>query len=147
VESEAVTMIQPPRFASWLLAATLLPDAEAIAGDLVEELQERARGRGREKMARVWFTLQVARSLAPLFFRSWQRASVTRASAAMLAAAAAATMPAAALLSLRSFALSQVALKTTAELSPAFALALIVLLAVSALGGFALGTRLLHART
>ena len=140
-------MIHPPRFASWLLAATLLPDADAIAGDLCEELQERARARGGQAMARLWFSLQVARSLAPLFFRSWQRASVTRASAAMIAAAAAATLPAAALLSLRSFALSQVPLKTTSELSSVFAVLLIAVLTVSALAGFALATRLLHSRT
>lgn len=131
-------MNQAHRFASWLLAATLLPDADAIAGDLMEEMPTRSRA---------WFVWQVARSLAPLFFRSWQRASVTRASAAMVAAAAAATMPAAALLSLRSFALSQVPLKTTSEASPLFLVLLLVVLAVSALTGFAIGSRLLHARS
>lgn len=130
-------MTQPPRFASWVLAATLLPDADAIAGDLHEELPHRSRA---------WYTWQVARSLAPLFFRSWQRASVTRASAAIALAAAVASVPAAALLSLRSFALSQVPLKTTNEPSPLFLVILIAVLAVSALIGFALGTRLLHSR-
>jgi hypothetical protein len=128
-------MTHPPRFASWLLAATLLPDADAIAGDLIEELPTRSRA---------WFVWQVTRSLAPLFFRSWQRASVTRASAAMVAAAAAATMPATALLALRTFTLSQVPLKTTSEASALFLVVLIVVLALSALTGFALGTRLLH---
>ena len=139
-------MTHPPRFASWLLAATLLPDADAIAGDLHEELQERAVRRGGRTPSRLWYAQQVARSLAPLFFRSWQRASVMRASAAMVAAAAAATMPAAALLSLRSFALSQVPLKTTSELSWLFAVLLVAVLMVSAIAGFALATRLLHSR-
>jgi hypothetical protein len=131
-------MTHPPRFASWLLGATLLPDADAIAGDLIEELPTRSRA---------WLAWQVTRSLAPLFFRSWQRASVTRASAAIVAAAAAASMPAAALLGLRSFALSQVPLKTTSEPSALFLAALIVVLALSALTGFALGTRLLHLKS
>ena len=130
-------MIQPPRVASWLLTATLLPDAEAIAGDLVEEMPNRSRA---------WYAWQVARSLAPLFFRSWQRASVTRASAAMISAAAAATLPAAALLSLRSFALSQVPLKTTSELSAPFAVLLFFVLAFSTAIGFLLGSRLLHSK-
>lgn len=130
-------MTEPPRLASWLLAATLLPDADAIAGDLYEEMPHRSRA---------WYVWQVTRSLAPLFFRSWQRASVTRASAAIAAAAAAAALPAAALLSLRSFALSQVPLKTTSDASPLFLVVLIVVLALSAITGFAIGARLLHAR-
>ena len=128
-------MTRPPRFASWLLAATLLPDAEAIAGDLFEEMPHRSRA---------WYTWQVARSLAPLFFRSWQRASVMRASAAMLVGGAAAMLPAIALLSLRSFTLSQVPLKAASELSPLFAAMLFIVLAVSSLLAFALGIRLLN---
>lgn len=128
-------MTHPPRFASWLLAATLLPDAEAIAGDLLEEMPQRSRA---------WYVWQVTRSLAPLFFRSWQRASVTHASAAMISAAAVATMPAAALLSLRSFTLSQVPLKTASELSTGFALLLFVVLAASSAVGLVIGSRLLH---
>jgi hypothetical protein len=138
VESETVTMTEPPRVASWLIAATLLPDAEAIAGDLCEEMQQRSKW---------WYSWQVARSLAPLFFRSWQRASVTRASAAMIAAAAVATMPAAALLSLRSFALSQVPLKTTPDLSASFGALLLIVLLCSVTGGFLIGSRLLNSRT
>ena len=128
-------MTHPPRFASWLLEATLLPDAEAIAGDLLEEMPQRSRA---------WYVWQVTRSLAPLFFRSWQRASVTRASAAMMSAAAVATMPAAALLSVRSFTLSQVPLKTASELSTGFALLLFVVLAASSAVGLVIGSRLLH---
>jgi hypothetical protein len=130
-------MTRPPRFASWVLSATLLPDADAIAGDLYEEMPHRSRA---------WYVWQVARSLAPLFFRSWQRASVARASTAIVAAAAVATMPAAALLSLRAFTLSQVPLKTTSDASPFFLAILMVVLALSALIGFAVGTRLLHSR-
>ena len=77
-------------------------------------------------LRKCWYCWQVARSLAPLFFRSWERASVTRASTAIVAAAVAATVPATALLTLRSFALSQVPLKTTAELSAVFAVTLLV---------------------
>jgi hypothetical protein len=128
-------MTHPPRIASWLLAATLLPDAEAIAGDLFEEMRHRSRA---------WYTWQVARSLAPLFFRSWQRASVIRASVAMLVGGAAAMFPAVVLLSLRSFALSQVPLKTTSDLSPLFVAVLLIVLAVSSLLAFALGIRLLN---
>ena len=128
-------MTHPPRFASWLLDATLLPDAEAIAGDLLEELPMRSRW---------WYMWQVARSLAPLFFRSWQRASVTRASAAAAAAGLTAAFPAAALLSLRSFTLSQVPLKTTAELSPAFGVLLLIVLAISLVMALTLGARLLN---
>jgi hypothetical protein len=128
-------MTYPPRFASWVLAATLVPDAEAIAGDLCEDMRHRSRA---------WYTWQVARSLAPLFFRSWQRASVTRASAAMLVAGATAMVPTAALLSVRSFALSQVPLKTTPELSPLFAGTLAIVLAISMMLAFALGIRLLN---
>jgi hypothetical protein len=131
-------MTHPPRLATWLLGATLLPDADAIEGDLLEEF------RPRKRLARVWYVWQVTRSLAPLFFRSWQRASVTRASVALVAAAAAATLPAAGLLSLRSFALSQVPLKTTAELSSPFALLLVAVVLATALIGFVIGARLLQ---
>jgi len=102
--------------------------------------------RGGRILARCWYVWQVTRSLAPLFFRSWQRAAVTRASAALIVAAAVATLPAAALLSLRSFALSQVPLKTTPELSALFAVLLFSVLTVSVVAGLALGTRLLHSR-
>jgi hypothetical protein len=137
-------MIEPPRFTSWLLEATLLPDAEVIAADLLEEFQERAVTRGGRMLARCWYVWQVTRSLAPLFYRSWQRAAVTRASVALIVAAAVATLPAAALLSLRSFALSQVPLKTTPELSALFAVLLLAVSGVSALTGLAIGARLLN---
>ena len=131
-------MTHPPRCATWLLGATLLPDADAIEGDLLEEFHTRKR------FARMWYVWQVTRSLAPLFFRSWQRASVTRASMAIIAAAASATLPAAALLSLRAFALSQVPLKTTAEFSSMFALLLVAVLLATAVVGFVIGARLLQ---
>ena len=94
--------------------------------------------------AKCWYCWQVARSLAPLFFRSWERASVTRASVAITAAAVAATVPAAALLTLRSFTLSQVPLKTTAELSAAFAISLLIVGVVTGLLGLAIAIRVLH---
>ena len=111
-------MISPPRFASWLIAVSLpTADGDAITGDLLEEFREYIVPNRGLLVARWWYRWQVARSLAPLFFRSWQRASMRRASTAMVSAAAVATMPATALLMLRSFVLQQVPLKTTSELS------------------------------
>ena len=138
--------MNPPRVAQWLLEAALLPDGEAIAGDLWEEFHDHLLPRRGAVCAKAWYCWQVARSLAPLFFRSWERASVTRASTAIVAAAVAATIPATALLTLRSFVLSQVPLKTTAELSAAFAVALLIVVAVAGVAGLAVGIRILHAR-
>lgn len=138
-------MTTPPRFASWLLQAALpCRDGEAIAGDLHEEFHVHivpARG---VRAARWWYRWQVARSLAPLFFRSWQRAAVRRASLAMVSAAIVATIPASALLSLRAFVLSQVPLKASSELSLAFGVVLLAVVTITALAGFALGVRLLR---
>ncbi len=139
-----VTNLCPARVAAWLLAATRVPDADAIIGDLWEELHDHVAPKRGLVMGRLWYVQQVLRSLAPLFFRSWQRASIARASAAMIAAAAAAAVPAACLLSLRAFVLSQVPLKTTPELSAAFTLLLLVVLGASGIAGFAVGGRLLH---
>jgi hypothetical protein len=140
-------MITPPRFASWLLQTALpCPEGEAIAGDLYEEFGTHivpARGL---VAARWWYRWQVARSLAPLFFRSWQRASATRASAALITAAVVAMLPATALLWIRAFALSQVPLKTTPEMSVLFAAALFGVVVVTALIGFAAGAHLLRGR-
>ena len=134
----------PPRVASWLLE-TALPQsmAEAIAGDLYEEFCEYAVPRRGVFLARWWYRWQVARSLAPLFFRSWQRASVPRASTAIVGGAVIAVVPATMLLMLRTFVLQQVPLKTTAELSMVFAIVLGALVALSALIGLALALRLL----
>ena len=132
-------MIDPPRFASWLLEAALpTGDGEAITGDLIEEFQDRVPHRG-YWFARWWFYWQVARSLAPLFFRSWEKASLLRASFAIVTAGLAATLPAALLLILRTFVLQQVPLKTTSELSTVFALvlAVVVVMAISAAAAFA----------
>ena len=137
-------MTTPPRLASWLLDVAHLPEGEAIAGDLWEEFQEHIVPRRGAAFAKCWYSWQVARSLAPLFFRSWERASVTRASVAITAAAVAATVPAAALLTLRSFTLSQVPLKTTAELSAAFAISLLIVAVVTGLLGLAIAIRVLH---
>jgi hypothetical protein len=137
-------MIQPPRHASWLLLAAF-PDAdgEAIAGDLHEEFYEYVVPARGVMAARWWFRWQVARSLAPLFFRYWQRVSVTRAVTAVLAAGVMATAPAVALMLVRSFVLSQVPLKTTPELSVAFAIALFATVVTTLALGCAIGARLL----
>jgi hypothetical protein len=131
----------------WVLEASLpTPDGEAIGGDLYEEFREHIVPRRGLAFARVWYWWQVTRSLSPLFFRSWQRASVTRASAAMIAAAVSATIPASVLLTLRSFVLSQVPLKTTPDVSFGFLALLIGLMLISGVFGLAVGIRLLQRR-
>lgn len=126
-------MIAPPRVAQWLLAASLAPpDREAVVGDLFEEFSTFVVPTRGVVTARWWYRWQVARSLAPLFFRSWERASVLRGSTAVAGAAAAATIPATLLVTLRTFVLQQVPLKTTSELSVLFG---VVLLATAAFGG------------
>jgi hypothetical protein len=137
----------PPRVSSWLLEAALPSlDGEALAGDLHEEFCTHvvpARGLRR---ARWWYRWQVARSLAPLFFRSWQRASVLRASTAIVGAGLIATIPAVLLLMLRSFVLQQVPLKTTSELSLAFAVLLGGVGIVTAVAGMAAAVRIVTVR-
>lgn len=141
---EPGAMTVPPRLAERLLAATLAAsERDAVLGDLSEEfctLIVRERG---ELVARWWYRWQVARSLAPLFFRSWERASLARASIAVVMAAGAATAPSALLIALRTFVLQQVPLKTTAELSPAFDLTLLAVAATSAALGLMWAVRLL----
>jgi hypothetical protein len=146
MESKQVVMT-PPRVACRLLEAALpVGIGEAVAGDLCEEFVEHVAPARGERAARWWFRWQVARSLAPLFFRSWQRASAVRASAAIVIAGAVATVPAALLLSLRSFVLQQVPLKTTAEMSPAFAVGLTLLVVSLAAAGALAGGRLIQVR-
>jgi hypothetical protein len=140
-------MTHPPRDASWLLLAAFPnADGEAIAGDLHEEFHDYivpARG---VLFANWWYRWQVARSLAPLFFRYWQRVSVTRAAAAVVAAGVMATAPAIALILIRSFVLSQVPLKTTPELSAAFAGALVATVVLALASSFAIAARVLTTR-
>jgi hypothetical protein len=141
LESEPMT---PPRVATWLLETALPPAmGEAIAGDLYEEFCDYAVPCRGVFFARWWYRWQVARSLAPLFFRSWQRASVRRGSAAVIAAGLIPVLPATLLLTLRTFVLQQVPLKTTAELSLVFATSLAFLVALSALIGLVIAVRLL----
>ena len=136
-----------PRVACWLLEATLPADTgEAIAGDLYEEFMEHVVPARGERAARWWFRWQVARSLAPLFYRSWQRASVLRASTAVVLAGATVTLPAVALLWLRSFILQQVPLKMTAEMSMAFAGGLTLLVLGSIVCGALTAVRFLARR-
>ena len=125
----------PPRVACWLLEAALPDTGEAIAGDLCEEYREHVVPARGEALARWWFRWQVARSLAPLFFRSWQRASVLDASAAMVGGGIAAAVPATLLLMLRTFVLQQVPLKTTTEMSMAFVIVLTIVVVVTTVIG------------
>jgi hypothetical protein len=136
--------MNPPVLAVWLLESAL-PDAdgEAISGDLHEEFRAHILPTRGARSARWWFRWQVVRSLAPLFFRSWQRASVTRASLALVLAALVSSAPAALLLTLRAFILQQVPLKTTAVFSTTFAIALALVVACATATAFAVATRLL----
>jgi hypothetical protein len=125
-------MSTPPRIAVWLLESTLAPSArDAVAGDLHEEFVTSVVPDRGVTRARWWYWWQVARSLAPLLFRSWERASLGRSTAGIVVGAAIATVPATLLVMLRTFVLQQVPLKTTSELSTIFAagLASVVLLA------------------
>ena len=118
-------MIAPPRLSAWFLEASLAAsERDAVLGDLCEEFQKYVLPQRGAMRARWWYRWQVARSLAPLFFRSWERATVHRASAAVVGAAVMATGPAAALMMVRTFVLQQVPLKTTTELSGPFVLSL-----------------------
>jgi hypothetical protein len=140
-------MSAPPRLAVWILEAVVpTSDGEAIAGDLAEEFAGHVVPARGAAFARWWYCWQVARSLAPLFFRSWQRASLTRATVAVIGAGLAATGPAAALLALRTFVLQQVPLKTTTELSLLFIAALVVIVAATAGAGLTGAVRWLQVR-
>jgi hypothetical protein len=141
-------MTTPPRVAAWLLEHVLaVSERDAIVGDLSEEFSRYilpTRGTWR---ARWWYRWQVARSLAPLFFRSWERASLRRASTAVILAAAIAVGPASALVMLRTFVLQQVPLKTTAELSVAFRMVLAAVVLIAGGLGVSFAIRLLTTDT
>ncbi len=140
-------MTAPPRLSAWLLDATLAAcDRDAVAGDLWEEFNVHVLPRRGVVMARWWYRWQVARSLAPLFVRSFERASVARASAAVAFAALASTAPASALILLRTFVLQQVPLKTTAEPSLAFAVALAAVVVLTSVCGLAAAIRVMRAQ-
>jgi membrane-associated HD superfamily phosphohydrolase len=138
-------MTAPPRIAAWLLEWTLAPsERDALAGDLYEEFvtcMVPARGVTR---ARWWYRWQVARSLAPLLFRSWERASLTRSTVGIASGAAVATLPATLLVMLRSFVLQQVPLKTTPELSAIFAAGLASVVLLAGLCGVVVAIHVLH---
>jgi hypothetical protein len=95
--------------------------------------------------ARWWYRGQVARSIMPLLFRAWQRASLTRASTAVVVAATLASVPATLLMMVRTFVLQQVPLKTTSELSAAFAAALLSLVLFAGVLGIGAAIQLLNA--
>jgi hypothetical protein len=137
----------PPRLTAWLLEFTLAAsDRDAVAGDLWEEFNTHVLPQRGAITARWWYRWQVARSLAPIFFRSWEKASLARAAGALTAAAAASTLPATALVLLRSFVLQQVPLKATAEPSLAFIVTLAVVVVGAGVGGLAVAGRVLGAQ-
>lgn len=139
-------MIEPPRLASLLLEATLASsDRDVVMGDLCEEFRVYVVPSRGVTFARWWYRWQAVRSLHPLFVRSWERASLQRASAALIGAALVATLPASLLIMLRTFVLQQVPLKTTAEPSLAFTLALLTVLLLAGVLGFAAAIRVLNA--
>jgi hypothetical protein len=139
-------MMPPPRLSAWLLEAALGPsDRAAVAGDLWEEFTMHVVPRRGLFLARWWYRWQVARSLAPLFLRSWEKASLARASAALMGVAVAGTFPATALVLLRAFVLQQVPLKATAEPSLAFVMGLAAVVVVASVSGVAAAVRVLRA--
>jgi hypothetical protein len=139
-------MIAPPRMATWLLESTLATsDGDAVAGDLYEEFNAYIVPQRGLWLARWWYRWQVARSLAPLFWRSWERASIARASTAVISGAAAATLPAWLLVLLRGFVLQQVPLKTTSELSAGFAVLLVLVVSAAAAAGCATALQIVNA--
>jgi hypothetical protein len=141
-------MTAPPRLSAWLLDATLAAaDRDAVTGDLWEEYTVHVVPQRGVLLARWWYRWQVARSLAPLFFRSWEEASVARASAALVGGASLATVPAGALIVLRTFVLLQVPLKTTAEPSLAFSAALAAVVMLASMCGVAAAIRVLRAES
>ena len=141
-------MIAPPRLSAWLLEASLAAsDRDAVAGDLWEEFNTHMVPRRGVVVARWWYRWQVARSLAPLFLRSWEKASLARASAALIGAAVAAAGPATALILMRSFVLQQVPLKATAEPSLAFVATLSAVVVLAGVGGVAAAVRVLGAES
>ncbi len=141
-------MMAPPRLSAWLLEATLAAsDRDAVTGDLWEEFNLHVVPRHGVLMARWWYRWQVARSLAPLFFRSWEKASVVRVTAAVMGAAIAGMVPASALILLRTFVLQQVPLKATAEPSLTFVVSLATVVVVTGVCGLAAAIRVLSAES
>ena len=141
-------MIQPPRVSAWLLEHALAAsERDAVTGDLCEEFNVDVVSQRGVRIARWWYRRQVARSLTPLLLRSWERATVQRGSAAVICAALVATLPASLLVMLRTFVLQQVPLKTTADFSTSFALALLVLVLASGAVGFAAAVQILNAES
>ena len=139
-------MTAPPRWSAWLLEATLVaPERDAVTGDLWEEFTVHVVPLRGVFMARWWYRWQVARSLAPLVFRSWEKASIARASAALAGAVLVGVLPASALILLRTFVLQQVPLKTTPEPSPAFGLILTAVVLGASVCGVAAAVRVLNA--
>jgi hypothetical protein len=141
-------MTAPPRITAWLLESSLAAsDRDAVMGDLYEEFSTYIIPQRGVTMARWWYRVQVARSLMPLYRRSWERASLGRATLAVTGAALVVTTPTTLLVLLRSFVLQQVPLKTTAEASIEFALLLLVAALASGALGVATALRVLNAKT
>jgi hypothetical protein len=139
-------MIAPPRFAAWLLESTLsASERDAVMGDLYEEFTTCIAPTRSAAAARWWYRSQVWRSLAPLWLRAWERASAQRASAALVGGALLATVPASLLITIRTFVLQQVPLKTTPDLSVEFALTLGIVALCAGVVGFAAAIRVLNA--
>ena len=134
----------PPRFAERLLGAAAAQECDAVLGDLHEEFSTFIVPSRGCRAARWWYRRQVAQSLLPLCVRAWQRASIERATAACLTAGAVSVVPGGLLLMLRSFVLQQVPLKTTAEVSLAFAAALVAVVIVGIAVGVSIAVRFLN---
>lgn len=138
--------VAPPRLTTRLMEIMLAAsEPDAIIGDLCQEYCAHILPSRGPVRARWWYRWQAARSLAPLFVRSWERASLQRATAASVGAALCATAPASGLVMLRTFVLQQVPLKTTAEMSLAFAGALLAVVVLAGALGLAAAISVLNA--
>jgi hypothetical protein len=140
-----IDVTSPPRVAERLLIASLAAsECDAVVGDLREEFITFVVPIRGPRAARWWYRGQVVRSLLPLWIRAWQRASVARASVACAVAGVCSALPATLLLTLRAFLLQQVPLKTTAEVSIAFAAALLAVVIVGIGTGLSIAIQLLN---
>ncbi|MBA3272066.1 MAG: hypothetical protein H0T71_16300 [Acidobacteria bacterium] len=123
---------------------TLPSEADTVSGDLCEEFTLFVVPRRGIRAAYCWYCWQVARSIGPILLRSWQRATLTRASGALVSAAVAATVPGSVVVLLRTFTLQQVPLKTTTDTTVLFVATLAAVVVTSAGLGIAAALRVLN---
>jgi hypothetical protein len=142
---EPEPMIHLYRLAEHLLSACLpAAEREYLLGDLAEEYNTvvvPARG---PRAARWWFIGQILRSMPPLCYRAWERATLGRACGAVVCGGVIATVPPVLLTMLRAFVLQQVPLKSASDVSITFAAALFTTAALSVTLATAVAASLLN---